>query len=69
MTSGEAANPCVRAAATLTLALPKAGLLSAPERVGRLFLADISVPAAAYRRLGVEVGAIFSDAGIVELDG
>lgn len=69
VTSGQPANPCVRAAATLTLALPKVGLLPAGEWVGRLFLADISVPAAAYRRVGVDVPAIFAGGSIVELEG
>ena len=53
----------VKATATMTLALPKAGLavLGAEEFIGELYLADIGVPAAVYRRLGVEVGPIFLD--------
>jgi len=47
---GEAWPVCLRATATLTLALPKIGLLAASARewVGDLFLADISVPPALY---------------------
>jgi hypothetical protein len=33
--------------------------------VGALYVADISVPATAYRRLGIEVGPIFAAADIV----
>ena len=38
VTTGEAANPCVSATATMTLALPKVGLLEATQ-VGELWLA------------------------------
>lgn len=60
-TSGIPGTPCIHATATLTLALPKVGLLS-PEAqavTGALYLADISVPPALYRRLGLEVPALF----------
>jgi hypothetical protein len=50
-TTGRAEGVCVRADATLTLAMPKAGLRTAPE-VGDLFLADISVPPEVYLELG-----------------
>src|SRR5215475_9437647 len=43
LTTGTAGAPAVWATATLTLALPKAGLLDAPS-AGELYLADISVP-------------------------
>lgn len=66
VTTGVPARPCVLAAATLTLALPKTGLLQAPQ-VGRLYLADISVPRALYRRMGIEVGDLFADAPIVQV--
>ena len=69
-TTGNAANPCIRAAATLTLALPKVGLLAPQARpfVGELYLADISVPPELYRRLGIEVGPIFADDSIVRIN-
>jgi len=51
-TTGRAAIPCVHATATLTLALPKIGLLDV-DQTGDLFLADISVPAVLYHRLVV----------------
>ena len=43
VTSGAAPGPVVSADATLTLALPKIGMRTAPQ-VGDLYLADISVP-------------------------
>jgi NAD(P)H-hydrate epimerase len=65
--SGEAYDPTVRATATLTLALPKAGLVQPAARawVGDLYLADISVPEVVYRRLGLSVGPIFAQSDIV----
>jgi NAD(P)H-hydrate epimerase len=65
--SGEAYDPTIRAMATLTLALPKAGLTrpAASEWVGKLYVADISVPEPVYRRLGLNVGPIFSRSDIV----
>ena len=49
-TTGEVHEPAVRAAATLTLALPKRGLRAegAQGHVGELYLADIRVPPARY---------------------
>lgn len=62
-TSGVPADPCISADATLTLALPKTGLLkdSAGPLVGDLYLADISVPPELYRELGLEIGPIFAE--------
>ena len=67
--TGEPYDPCVRADATLTLALPKTGLLAQAARpfVGELFVADIGVPAAAYARAGVTVGPMFSKGSIVRV--
>jgi NAD(P)H-hydrate epimerase len=61
-TSGDVYDPCIRADVTLTLALPKIGLLAAEARevVGELAVADIGVPAEAYARLGIEVGPLFA---------
>ncbi len=60
-TTGVAYRPCVRAHATLTLALPKVGLLKAEAKryVGQLWLADIGIPPAVYRRLGIDVPVLF----------
>ncbi len=61
-------KPCVRATQTLTLALPKKGLLEdrANQYVGKLFLADISIPRILYRELGVSE-SIFSGSEILSI--
>jgi NAD(P)H-hydrate epimerase len=53
-TTGEAYDPCIKAATTLTLALPKTGFLapSASPYVGDLYLADISIPRKVYQSFG-----------------
>ena len=70
-TTGIPGSPCVRASATLTLALPKTGLLtsSAKEFVGDLYLADIGVPPQVYASpsLGLQVTSPFSTDSIVRL--
>ncbi len=68
--TGLPSEPTIRAAETLTLALPKRGLLNPVARpwVGRLHLADISVPEAVYRRLGISVGPIFARSDIIAVD-
>lgn len=67
VTSGRVGQPCIRAVTTLTLALPKRGLLGAAP-VGELWLADISVPAVVYRRMGIEIADIFGRSGLLPLD-
>jgi NAD(P)H-hydrate epimerase len=69
-TSGVPGKPCIRAAATLTLALPKTGLLTAQAQsvVGDLYLADISVPPELYSRLGVEVPNLFENDTILKVN-
>lgn len=61
--------PTIRADATLTLAWPKAGLLADAARpyVGDLYVADISVPADVYRRVGLEPGPLFARGPIVRI--
>ena len=53
-TSGEAYDPCIKATATLTLALPKTGFLApgGSQYMGDLYLADISIPRQVYRSFG-----------------
>ncbi len=62
---------CIRASATVTLALPKVGLLASNARpmAGEIFLADISVPRVLYNSpgLGLEVGHIFSEGDIIKI--
>ena len=69
-TTGRPADPCIQATATLTLALPKRGLLTAEARpvVGRLFLADISVPAVVYARMGLGRPWLFEEWTLMELE-
>ena len=55
-TTGEARGVVVCPTRTLTLALPKTGLLSAP---GELYLADIGIPPQVYRRMGLSVALPF----------
>lgn len=50
-TTGDCPGECIRAHATLTLALPKTGL--ANGAAGDLWLADIGIPRATYERAGV----------------
>lgn len=69
--TGTVYDPAIKADATLTLALPKDGLRgdAARERVGELYVADISVPPELYARppLNLQVGPIFSEESIVRL--
>ncbi len=71
-TTGSAGQPCIRAAATMTLALPKTGLFAPAARgfVGDLYLADIGVPPELYAAppLGLSVGPLFSDGPIIRLN-
>jgi NAD(P)H-hydrate epimerase len=68
--TGEAYTPCIRAAATLTLALPKTGLLDPAARpfVGALAVADIGVPPAVYARIGLAAGALFGERSVVPVE-
>jgi NAD(P)H-hydrate epimerase len=65
-TTGVAEPGTVRAAATLTLALPKTGLVGSPE-VGELYLADISVPVRIYAEIGLESPRLFDEGQLVRL--
>ncbi len=69
--TGKLYEPSIRAAATMTLALPKAGLLApgAESAVGELYLADIGVPPSLFAGpgLGLEVGPIFAKDDIIRL--
>ena len=67
VSTGRAGAPCVTAAATMTLALPKVGLLRAPDLVGELFVADISVPPVLLRRMDIEIGELFATGAVVSV--
>ena len=62
-TTGETPGVHVSADRTLTLALPKTGLVG--PSVGELWLADIGIPAEVYRRLGIPVSSQIFDSGFL----
>ena len=63
--TGVAYAPTVRANLTVTLGLPKPGLLNVdgPSRAGDIWVADIGVPLEAYAALGIEVSPDLFSAG------
>jgi NAD(P)H-hydrate epimerase len=66
-TKGYISDSVIKADATLTLALPKTGLLKngAHAYVGQLYIGDISVPPLLYCQLGLKVEPFFSNNPIV----
>jgi NAD(P)H-hydrate epimerase len=66
---GTVFDPCIRAHATMTLALPKTGLYASHARavIGELYLADISVPRGLYETLNLQVPHLFAAASIVRV--
>ncbi|MDO9545820.1 MAG: NAD(P)H-hydrate epimerase [Pelolinea sp.] len=68
--SGLALGVCIKADTTLTLALPKVGLLKdeASEFVGTLYVGDISVPTSLIHGIGMNIPPLFSDNSIIKID-
>ncbi|MEM7030702.1 MAG: NAD(P)H-hydrate epimerase [Chloroflexota bacterium] len=70
-TSGTVYDPAIQAVATMTLALPKAGLRKpgVEDQVGELYLADISVPPELYAgpALKLDVEHLFATSDIIRL--
>ena len=66
---GDRTGTTVRAALTVTLALPKTGLLApaAREWVGELVLADIGIPSEAYAGHDIDVGDVFARGDLVRV--
>ncbi len=64
-TTGDPPGHFLRADATLTLALPKSGLL--PQHTGNLFLADIGIPPAVFQMAGIDYQSPFAGRFIVPL--
>jgi NAD(P)H-hydrate epimerase len=67
--SGGAPGAMITAAATVTLALPKRGLL-APEAgaaIGELLLADIGIPPIAFSKLGLDTHFLFTDGDLLRV--
>ena len=68
-TTGIAQAPTIRASVTLTLALPKQGLLNpeAKEFVGELYLADISIPPELYLAMGIKIQHLFEQEDMIRI--
>jgi NAD(P)H-hydrate epimerase len=64
-TTGDAPGEVIQASWTLTLALPKTGLL--PERTGALYLADIGIPEGTYRRANIHYVSPFQSSYVIPL--
>jgi NAD(P)H-hydrate epimerase len=64
--TGEGAEKAVRAAATVTLVAPKAGLARA-SNAGRVFVADIGMPAALFGADREALAALYALGDLVEL--
>lgn len=61
--------PTIKASTTITLALPKVGLVTekAKEYVGELYVADLSVPKNVYDKLGINIPVLFEHQEIVKV--
>ena len=70
-TSGSAFTLAIVAGHTVTLGLPKRGLLvgDGPAHAGTVIVADIGIPAAAYAAVGIPLTSIFDSAELVTLNG
>jgi len=71
-TKGVSRPPIVEASATMTIGLPKKGLLvnGASRYVGELYLSDIGIPLSVYERLGIHgvPRKLFSKDSLIRLD-
>ncbi len=56
-TTGKTPGQFIKPAATLTLALPKTGLLTA--ETGKLYLADIGIPKSVFHKIGLDYRSPF----------
>ena len=65
-TRGHAEGAAIVPRWTMTLALPKTGLR--PELTGELFLADLGIPAGAFRRAGIPYASPFDGDSVLPLD-
>jgi hypothetical protein len=64
--TGKGAETAVRAAATVTLVAPKAGLAGA-SKAGRVFVADIGMPVALFGADQQALAALYAVGDLVEL--
>jgi NAD(P)H-hydrate epimerase len=67
--TGGSPGDCIRADATLTLALPKVGMreVGASEYLGELYIGDISVPTRLLQEIGIEMVDLFTSSPIVKV--
>jgi hydroxyethylthiazole kinase-like uncharacterized protein yjeF len=67
--TGEPLGVTIRAALTVTLALPKRGLIETRSHalVGELLLADIGIPPQAFDRLAIETRGLFERGDLVRI--
>jgi hydroxyethylthiazole kinase-like uncharacterized protein yjeF len=67
--TGAAPGTVIRARATVTLALPKMGLVAPAGRdfVGALLLADIGIPPVALARVGVDTKKVFKNGDLLRV--
>lgn len=67
--TGQPLGVTIRAALTVTLALPKSGLMTTRSRalVGELLLADIGIPPQAFDHVGIETRGLFDGGDIVRI--
>jgi hydroxyethylthiazole kinase-like uncharacterized protein yjeF len=67
--TGEPLGITIRAALTVTLALPKRGLMMTQSRalIGDLLLADIGIPPQAFDRLGIVTRGLFESGDLVRI--
>jgi len=67
-TNGEVKSVCIKSDYTLTLALPKTGFKKVEQFIGKLLLADISVPPSLYRKaFEIDLPNIFEFSDIVKI--
>jgi NAD(P)H-hydrate epimerase len=68
-TAGTIHDPCITAASTITLGLPKTGLLSAGARkkTGRVVVADIGIPMRAFEAAGLPAPSFRWETDFLEL--
>jgi len=62
-------RPTVKATATLTLAMPKKGLLllSAQKYIGELWVADLSIPQSVYQKLNIAANNVFEENSLYKI--
>jgi NAD(P)H-hydrate epimerase len=67
--TGEPLGVTIRAALTVTLALPKRGLVATRSHalVGELLLADIGIPPQAFGRLAIDTRALFESGDLIRI--